>query len=291
MKYKSRSYAVFQIINTTLMLALVAICLYPFLYIFAISLSDSSAVLGRKITIFPVGFNLQAYKMVAEHPNFLTSYRNTILYTSLGTAISLFMTVICAYPLSKKHLRGRGIIMKFIMFTMFFGGGLIPNFIIVNSLHFTDNIWALVIPGAINQYSLILIIIFFQGLPESLEEAAAIDGLNPIQVLIQIVLPLSKPVMATVGLFTAVFFWDWFYSMIYMNSNDKFPVMLFLRNIVMGAELAARDGSLRNVSDLNVVSSTLKSSTIILVIIPIIFVYPFIQKYFVKGVMLGSLKG
>ncbi|MFD0717281.1 carbohydrate ABC transporter permease [Paenibacillus sp. GCM10027626] len=288
-KYSNRTFKVF---NMMLMCFIALICIYPFLYILALSLSDSSEVLSGKVSIYPKGFNLTAYQMILQHPNFLSGYKNTVLYTVVGTAIGLFMTIICAYPLSKKHLKGKGIILGMILFSMLFSGGLIPSFLLVKGLGLYDSIWAIVIPGAISPFNMIIMRTFFQTIPDSLEESAAIDGLNPIQILIKIVLPLSKPIIATIGLFSAVYFWnDWFYSMIYLSDNSKYPVMMFLRNIVAGAELAAREGGMRDSSSLNVVSSTLRSATIMMVTLPILLSYPFVQKYFVKGMMIGSIKG
>lgn len=290
----SKGYRTFQFINVLIMMSIVVVCLYPFLYTLSVSLSDVSAVMSHKVSIYPIGFNLQSYKIVVQHPSFATGYFNTVLYTGLGTLIGLVMTTICAYPLSKDHLMGRSLVMKFIVFTMFFGGGLIPNFLVIKSLGLIDKIGAIVLPGAINTYYLIVMITFFKAIPDSIEEAAAIDGLNPIQTLLRIVLPLSKPVMATIGLFFAVAFWnDWFNAMIYLNSSERTPIMLVLRNIVMGAEMAAKQtgGLKNNTNTVLSVSATFKSSAIILSTLPILVMYPFVQKYFVKGVMIGSLKG
>lgn len=290
----NKSYRAFQVLNGFIMTFIVLICLYPLLYTFAVSLSDVSAVLSNKVTIFPVGFNLESYKIVVTHPSFGIGYKNTVLYTGLGTIIGLIMTTICAYPLSKDRLFGRGVIMKFMVFTMFFGGGMIPNFLVIKSLGLIDSLGAIVLPGAINTYYMIIMITFFKGIPASMEESASIDGLNPIQTMLFIILPLSKPVLATIALFYAVNFWnDWFYAMIYLNSSTKTPIMLVLRNIVMGAEMAAKQtGGLSGKSNgIMTVAATFKSSAIIVATLPILVVYPFVQKYFVKGVMIGAVKG
>lgn len=291
---KSTGYRVFQVINGIIMTFIVAICLYPFLYTLAISLSNRDAVLLSKVFIIPVGFNLDSYNTIIHYPLFWSGYLNTIIYTSLGTLIAMIMTIMCAYPLSKKDLFGRSVIMKFIVFTMFFSGGLVPYYILVRSLGFVDKIWAIVIPGAISTWNMILLMTFFRSIPESLEESAAIDGMNYIGILIRIVLPLSKPSLATISLFYAVGFWnDWFSSFLFMNSNERYPIMLVLRNIISGADIAARQnqGSADILKNVNFISATVKAASIMLSTLPILMMYPFLQKYFIKGAMIGSLKG
>lgn len=286
-------YRIFQGFNTCIMTLVCVACLYPFLYTIAVSLSNTDAVLGGRVFLLPVGFNVSAYRTVVYHPSFAIGYYNTIRYTFFGTLVGLFMTTLCAYSLSKDGLMLGTLIKKIMLFTMYFGGGLIPNFLLITRLHLIDTIWAIVLPGAVNTYYMILMMSFFRGIPSSLEEAAAIDGLNPIQSLVRIVLPLSKPVMATIGLFYAVAFWnDWFNAMIYLNSSDRTPIMLLLRNIVMGAELAAmQPGGIKDRSSMEAVSATYKSASIVLSTLPILLLYPFLQKHFVKGVMIGAIKG
>jgi len=200
-------------------------------------------------------------------------------------------TILAAYPLSKKWLRGNSILMNLFLFTMFFNGGLIPNFLFIRSLGLMSTIWAIVLPLAINPFYMIIMRAFFQSLPESLEEAAEIDGLNPLRILTTIVLPLSKPILATVGLFYAVFFWnDWFRPLIFLNDSRMQPVTLYLRNMVMGQQLAAQQGQVSDAGS-ELVSETLKSASILLVSVPIICLYPFVQRYFVKGILIGSVKG
>lgn len=289
---QSVAYRTFQIINYTIMTIVAMLCIYPFIHLLSVSVSNANEVLSGRVNLLPKGFNLDSYKLVLQHPNFLTGYRSTVLYTCVGTLIAMFMTVTCAYPLSKKYLPGRNAFMKFIVFTMFFFGGLIPNFLLIRSLGFIDHIWAIVIPGSINTYNMILMLTYFKGIPDSLEEAAGIDGMNHLGILTKIYLPLSKPVLATIALFYSVGYWnDWFSAMIYINSLEKQPIMLFLRNIMMGAELAARDGSIKDDRSIANISATFKATTIMLSTLPILVVYPFVQKYFVKGVMIGALKG
>ncbi|MDO5022793.1 MAG: carbohydrate ABC transporter permease [Eubacteriales bacterium] len=263
-------------------------CVFPFLYIIAMSFSSSEAILNGRVSLFPVGFNTEAYRQIFDYPNFFMSYRNTIFYTFAGTAISLGMMVFFAYPLSKTRLKGQKTVMKLVVFSMFFSGGLIPNYLLVSSLGLTGTVYAMIIPFAINQFNLIILINFFRSIPEELEEAARIDGLSYFGMLFKIILPLSTAALATIGLYTAVFFWnDWFYGLIYLNS-DLYPVMLLLRNIVNGTTMVGEAGG---VGEKASVAIAVKSAVIITSTLPIILLYPFLQKYFVKGMMVGAVKG
>lgn len=291
---KSNTSKLFAVINTIFMLVVMVVCIFPFLYVFSRSVSNSDAVMSGKVLFLPVGFDLINYRVTIQHSGFFNAYKNTVVYTFAGTLITLFVTALCAYPLSKKRVFGRNLFMKLFIVTMFFNGGLIPNFILVNKLGLMDKIWAIVLPGAFNQFFIILAMSFMQGIPVELEEAAAIDGLNPIKTLIQIILPLSKPVFATIALFSAVGIWnDWFTPMIYLSSNDKYPIMLMLRNIITGGDVTSANAlTTAGIGPgMNLNEASLKSAAIMLVALPIVAVYPFVQKYFVKGAMIGSLKG
>lgn len=263
-------------------------CVVPFLYIIAMSFSSSRAILNNRVTLWPIGFNTEAYRQVFAYPNFFRAYRNTLLYTSVGTLIALAMMVVFAYPLSKSRLKGQPIVMKMVVFSMFFGGGLVPNYLLMTSLKLTGTVFAMLLPFAINQFNLIILINFIKTIPEDLEEAARIDGLNYFGILVRIILPLLTAALATVGLYTAVFFWnDWFYSLIYLRS-DQYPVMLLLRNIVNGTTMVGEAGGVgENAS----VAIAIKSAVIITSTLPIILLYPFLQKYFVKGMLVGAVKG
>jgi putative aldouronate transport system permease protein len=282
----------FRIANGIIMALVVAVCLFPFLYCLAVSFSSTYAVANGLVTIFPVEFTTSAYREFVNHPSFFTGYGNTFLYTLLGTSISLVMTIMAAYALSKVHVRGMKALSKFVIFTMYFSGGLIPNYLLITSLGMRDTIWAIVIPRCIDTFNLIVMRTGFMSVPESLEEAATIDGLNPIQILVRIVVPLSKSVISTIALFYAVGYWnDWFNAMLYIDSAEKQPIMMVLRNIVVDSEIGNSNTqkdlqSLRDIAT----SSSLKSAGIMLSSIPILLVYPFVQKYFVKGVMIGAVK-
>lgn len=263
-------------------------CVLPFLYIVAMSFSSSKAILNNRVSLWPVGFNVEAYRQVFAYPNFFRAYRNTLIYTFFGTLIALTMMVMFAYPLSKPRLKGQGIVMKLVVFSMFFGGGLVPNYLLISSLKLTGTVFAILLPFAINQFNLIILINFIRSIPEELEEAARIDGLNYFGILTRIIVPLLTAALATVGLYTAVFFWnDWFYSLIYLRSN-QYPVMLLLRNIVNGTTMVGDAGG---VGEKAFVAIAIKSSVIITSTLPIILLYPFLQKYFVKGMLVGAVKG
>ena len=263
-------------------------CVVPFLYIIAMSFSSSRAILNNRVTLWPIGFNTEAYRQVFAYPNFFRAYRNTLLYTSVGTLIALAMMVVFAYPLSKSRLKGQPIVMKMVVFSMFFGGGLVPNYLLMTSLKLTGTVFAMLLPFAINQFNLIILINFIKTIPEDLEEAARIDGLNYFGILIRIILPLLTAALATVGLYTAVFFWnDWFHGLIYLKSS-QFPVMLFLRNIVTGTSMV---GDAAGAGDKSTIAISIKSAVIVTSTLPIIVLYPFLQRYFVKGVLIGAVKG
>lgn len=288
---ESTQYKIFKVFNIIILLLVVVATLYPFLYVLAQSFSGDKYIYAGQVNIIPKGFTTKTYQVVMQEKDFWTGYKNTIIYTVLGTAISLVMTTMLAYPLSKKRLKGKAFLLPFTVFTMFFSGGMIPNYVIVRSLGMRNTMWAVLIPGAISTYNMIIMKTFFQGIPDELEEAASVDGMGTYQILLKIILPLSKPIMATMALFYAVGAWNnWFGPFLYFDNKELFPVTLYLRNIVAGAqETAVSSGSSSN--DMAQIAATVKSATIILTVLPILCVYPFIQKYFVTGVMIGSVKG
>lgn len=289
---KSKSRKIFEVFNVTLMIVLAALTLYPIINQLAVSLSSNTGILTGDITIFPKDFSLGTYKGLLGEAKFWINYKNTIIYTVVGTAISLFMTTICAYALSKKRLVGRTVLLRLIVFTMFFGGGLIPYYNLIKNLNMLDTIWALVLPGAIAPYNILLMKTYFEGLPDELEEAASIDGLSQFGYFWRMALPLSKLILATMTLFMSVSYWnDWFSALIYMNDGSKYPVTLYLRNIMMGATMASQTGQTIDASTVQSIPEGVQAASMILVIIPILCVYPFVQKHFVKGVMIGSIKG
>jgi len=286
----SRGYRAFQVVNAVLLSGVVVLTLYPFINIIARSFSDEHSIRTGKVNLWPRGFNLTTYKQIASDPMFWTNYRNTVIYTVVGTFISLLLTTTYAYVLSKKHLRGRSVLIGIAVFTMFFNGGLIPNYVLVSSLGMRNTIWAVVLPNAVNVFYLLVMKAFFESLPTELEEAAAVDGMDTYRILLHIVLPLSKAVIATMVLFYAVFYWnDWFPAFLYMDRADLLPVTVYLRNIIQGTTSAGNENM---ASDTMLqIGSNIKAVTILLTTLPILFIYPFVQRYFVSGVMLGAVKG
>ncbi|MBM0204782.1 carbohydrate ABC transporter permease [Micromonospora sp. STR1s_5] len=285
----SRGYRIFRVVNTIVLLGVVVVTLYPFLNIVARSLSEEAYIIAGKVTIVPRGFDLTAYKLLMSDAMFWTNYRNTVVYTVVATLISIVLTTCYAYVLSKPQLKGRPFLIGVALFTMFFSGGLIPNYVLVTSLGMKNTIWAVVIPNAISVFNLLVMKAFFESLPSELEEAAAVDGLNTYGILLRIVLPLSKAIIATMVLFYAVSFWNsWFTAFLYIDRQDLLPVTVYLRNLIAGAtsaESAAAD------ADKVQAAATLQAVTIVLTTLPILAIYPFVQRYFVRGVMLGAVKG
>jgi putative aldouronate transport system permease protein len=281
---------VFRVVNVTVLILVMITMLYPFLMIVAQSFSSDTAIRSGHVNIFPVGFNLTTYRLVMGDATFWTDYRNTVVYTAVATVIAIVLTTCYAYVISKKHLRGRGVMIGIAVFTMFFNGGLIPNYILITSIGFRNTIWAIVLPNAISVFNLLVMKSFFENLPLELMEAAQIDGLNTYGILWYIVLPLSKAVLATMVLFYAVSFWNsWFSAFLYMDKSELFPVTVYLRNLIAGASSASSSGA--GASDVAQVSANIQSVTMVLTVLPILCIYPFVQRYFVSGVMLGSVKG
>ncbi len=282
---------IFDILIKLVMIFVVIITLYPFIYVLSMSLSEPINVVRRSVWLFPKGLSFEAYITILENQRIWLSYYNTIWYTVVGTIINIIMTIIAAYPLSKKKFCLQKIVMIMITFTMFFGGGLIPLFILINRLGLYDTRWVMVLPNAVGVWYIIIARTFFLSIPDSLEESAKLDGANDITVLLRIVLPLSKAMISVLTLFYAVGHWNSFFSaMLFLPTADLQPLQIFLRNllVVLSPEMAqfANEGI-----DRAFIIEPLKYSTIIVAIIPIICVYPFLQKHFVKGVMIGSLKG
>lgn len=286
----TRGYKVFRVVNVTVLILVMITMLYPFLMIVAQSFSSDTAIRSGHVSIFPVGFNLTTYRLVMGDATFWTDYRNTVVYTAVATLIAIVLTTCYAYVISKKHLRGRGVMIGIAVFTMFFNGGLIPNYILITSIGFRNTIWAIVLPNAISVFNLLVMKSFFENLPLELMEAAQIDGLNTYGILWYIVLPLSKAVLATMVLFYAVSFWNsWFSAFLYMDKSELFPVTVYLRNLIAGASSASSSGA--GATDVAQVSANIQSVTMVLTVLPILCIYPFVQRYFVSGVMLGSVKG
>jgi len=289
---ESRSYKVFKVCNYIIIITFICATLYPFLQIIAESFSSESMIRGGHVNLIPQGFNTRTYVAVMEDPIFWINYRNTLVYTVVGVSISMVFTTMTAYALSKKYLAGRKVILFMFAFTMFFSGGLIPNFLLIaNFLDWQNTIWAIVIPTAIGVFNVLIMKTFFEHLPMDLEEAATIDGCNQYGVFLKIFLPLSKPVIATQVLFYAVGAWNsWFPAMLYLTERSRQPVAMYLRNLIAGASMVTGPAAEAAAAAGEGISQNVGAVAIILTSVPIIMVYPFLQKYFVTGVMLGAIK-
>lgn len=289
-KIRRKKIDAFNVINTVVLLVAAFITLYPMYYILITSISSGKAIASGTVTFFPREFNLEAYKMVFKNQDIWRSYLNTILYTGVGTLINIVFTAMCAFPLSRKNFYGRKFFTFIITLTMFISGGMIPLYLVVNQLGLIDTMWAIVLPPAISTYNMIIMRTFFTGIPDSLQESAYLDGANDIQILAKIILPLSKPIMATMTLFYGVQHWNSFFSAIlYLNTKEKYPVQVILRDIVIAGEFSEQGGDVSQ--NLNIISTNYKYAVIIISVLPILCIYPLLQKHFAKGVMIGAVKG
>lgn len=288
---KKKKITVGQVINYILLMVLAFVCLYPFLNVIAYSLSGYNAVLSGKVTFYPIDFTFSAYQQILGKTQIWNSMRTTVLVTLMGTGLSLILTIFASYALSRNDLPGRKFLTGMILFTMYFGGGMIPTFLVVKGVGLYDTLGALFIPQAVNVFNFIVMRTFFRNLPESLEEAARIDGASYMQVLVKIVLPLSLPIIATIGLFYAVGYWNtYFDALLYIQDPNKYTLQLRLRSLLFGEELNNSGVNLEGLGT-QVMTQSLKMATVAVSTIPILIVYPWLQKYFVKGVMVGSVKG
>ena len=282
------------IVNLFLFLFFMAILL-PLLNVVASSFSDAKTVNQGKVLFWPVNFTTEGYKAVFEYRGIWRSYANTFLYTITGTAVNLAMTLMCAYPLARKDLPFKGPVVALFMFTMLFSGGTIPNYILIRNLHMMNTIWAMIIPGAISVYNMIIARTFIQNIPSDLEEAAKIDGCSDIRYFFSIVLPLSKTVISVLGLYYAVAHWnDYFTAFLYLSDNEKMPLQITLRAILINNTFSADTSASINEETLlnnQALQDLLKYSLIIVSSVPVLIIYPFVKKYFLKGVMLGAVKG
>ena len=288
---KSKSTRIGDFVVVALCLILIFVCLVPMLNVLARSLSSTEYLIRNEVLLWLKGFNFEAYKTVLAKPAYVHSLWYTALLTVGCTLLSLFMTVICAYPLTYDQLKGGKFINGFILFTMYFSAGMIPHYVMLSSMKMLETVWVLVVPSCLSVYNMIIMRSSFYGIPESLREAAEIDGAGPIRTLVQIYLPLSKPVLATLALFYAVGRWNGFSdALLYIKTNrDLYPIQLYLYNILTNAssgEAAAQEGF-----TMPGLSETLKMASVMFATVPILLVYPWLQRYFVAGVTIGAVKG
>ena len=282
-----------NLLNKVVLVLLTLLCIFPILHILALSLSSATAAASGRVTILPIDFTFQSYKFVLETPAFGKSFLISVLRVLAGVPINMILTILVAYPLSrsKKEFRARDFFAWFFLITVLFSGGLIPWYMVIRQTGLIDNFWALIIPGALPVFNVILVANAFRNIPKELEEAAAIDGAGHWTILFRILLPLSLPVLATVTLFVAVAHWNaWFDGLILMNSPDKYPLQSYLQTIVVNADprmLTERDLALLKIIN----NRTTRAAQIFIAMVPILVIYPFLQRYFTTGIKLGSVKG
>lgn len=279
-------------IYAILTLVLIAV-LYPLVYIVSASLSDPLAVSSGRVWLWPVDLSFRGYEVVFQNPQIITGYKNSLFYACFGTLISVTLTVMIAYPLSRKTFYGRNLLMVLIVFTLLFSGGLIPTYLVVRNLGMLDTRWAMLIPQAIAVWQVIIARTFFQlSIPDELEEAAALDGCSDLRFLWSVVLPLSKPILAVLTLMYAVLQWNaYFDALIYLRSPDLFPLQIVLRNIVILNTTASGSMDVVAMQERQELAELLKYSLIVVASLPVLLIYPFVQRYFVKGMLIGSVKG
>lgn len=289
---KPLSERLFDGINMVLMLALIVVTLYPLLYVLFASLSDPAELASYRGVLFaPLGFSLRAYEAVFSNPSITVGYRNTILYVVGGTILSMILTILGAYALSRQNVLWKVPILFFIIFTMFFSGGLIPTYLLVGkTLNWVDTPWAIIVPTAISTWNLLILKTSFEAVPVSLEEAARIDGANDFTILFRVILPLSLPALAVITLFYAVGQWNaYFQALIYLRDRTLFPLQLVLREILIANSMDSMTTGVAS-GDIAPIGETIKYATIVVATVPILMLYPFLQRYFVKGVMIGAIK-
>ncbi|MBQ7573211.1 MAG: carbohydrate ABC transporter permease [Clostridia bacterium] len=291
MTMRTRGEKIFGIFNAILLTAIAMVCIYPFIYILAVSLSDAKSVNMGAVWLLPKGINLNSYSQIVHKEGIWTAYLNSFFYMFMGTAVSMALTTLGAYALSKKRLVGHRFLNLFVVFTMWFNAGMIPMYLNFKNMGMLDNRWAIIFGFAINTYNFVILRTYFANVPQALEEAAKIDGASDFKVLLKIYLPLAVPSLATVALFYAVERWNsYFWPMILLKSDSKIPLQVVLKKMVV--DMSSRMDSLNYGRDMTGTSEDgFIYSTMVIAMIPMLILYPFIQRYFVKGVMVGSVKG
>ncbi|WP_186321152.1 carbohydrate ABC transporter permease [Lysinibacillus fusiformis] len=290
---ESKGDRAFTIFNYVFLAIVAVVVLYPLIFVLSASLSNPEYVISGDIWLWPKEFTVEAYEKVFQNPDIINGFINTLKYTFFGTLLNIVMTICAAYPLSRRNLKGKGFIMAFMVFTMFFSGGLIPTYLLIRDLGMINTFWVMIIPNAVAVWNIIIMRTFFQSIPYELEESAMIDGAGNFRILWSIVLPLSLPVMAVMVLFYAVGHWNsYFQALIYLQDQDKFPLQLILRQILIQGQA---DDMIKATSESFLAQKLsvegLKYAVLIVANLPMLMLYPFLQRYFVKGVMIGSLKG
>lgn len=289
---RTRGDVVFDVVNAGVLIVLMLIVVYPLIYVVSCSFSDPLLVVQSKIVLLPKGLNTLAYERVFNNDLIVSGYLNTIKYTLLGTSINLLLTIMAAYPLSQKNFGARKFITLMFTFTMLFTGGLVPTFLTVQKMGLVDTVWAIVLPGAISAWNMLIMKNYFQtSIPYDLYEAAGIDGADHMTILLRIVLPLSAPIIAVMVLYYGVAHWNSYFSaLIYLRDRYSYPLQLVMRSYFTGADFAEQGGGGDTTTAL-LLTETIKYALIVVASFPMLVLYPFLQRYFVKGVMLGAIKG
>lgn len=289
---RSRAEIAFSVFNYIFFTLLCLVMVYPFWHVVMMSLSSVEATAKGGVFLWPKGFNLDTYTKVFKDASIWSGYFTTILVTVVGTVLGTLFTATTAYPLSQKHLPFSGTLLLLVLFTMLFSGGMIPGYLLMKNLKLIDNRWALILPGLVSAYNVIIMKSFFQSIPESLEESAKIDGATEVTIFWKIILPLSKATIATIALFTAVGYWnDYFSTVLYINTKERWALQAVLRYMLTNTNQAMQSAGVTVAAATNVTAATIKSASVVIATVPILCVYPFVQKYFVKGVMIGGVKG
>ncbi len=287
-----RRLSLFDLTLYGVMFLLIVITLYPLYYVTINSLSDSRHVLSQSVNLYPRGFTLASYRVVLADPAMLRAYANTILYTLVGTLLNIVLTAMCAYPLSIPGFFGRKQFTMLIVFTMLFNGGIIPRYLVVRALGMIDTLWAIVLPVAILTWYMFIMRTYFRGIPDALRESAFIDGANDVHILFRVILPLSAPVIGALTVFYTVFHWNSFFNaLIYLNSAERYPLQILLRNVTIEDQMSGYVADFFDESDFAVAEQTVKYTVIMVSTLPILTIYPFMQKHFAKGVTIGAVKG
>lgn len=280
------------IVYVTLVLAALAVII-PVWFIIVSSFSSAVAVATGQVTLWPVDFSVESYVRIVESESLVTGFKNSIIYTVVGTVINMIVTILAAYPLSRRDIKGRNGIMALFTFTMLFNGGMIPTFLVVNNLGMIDTIWALVIPGALSVYNMILMRTYFMSsIPWELYESASIDGCRDFRYLISIALPLAKPIIAVLILLYAIGHWNSYFSaLLYLRSSEKIPLQMVLRDVLISDNASVNMNDIKEQMEKQYLKNLLQYSTIVVSTVPVMLLYPFAQKYFLSGIMIGSIKG
>lgn len=293
-KRKTKNDIVFDVINYTILAIIGLAALYPLIFILSASVSDPIKIWNGEVWLLPKGFSLEGYIRIFRDNDLWRGYLNSIIYTALGIGVSLTLTILAAYPLSRKDFKARNILMGIYTFTMFFNGGLVPTYLLVRNLHMLDSIWAVILPGAVSTTNIIISRTFFQSnIPDALYEAAEIDGCSDFKFFIKMVLPLSAAIIAVMVLFDGVKHWNaYFNALIYLNDRSLFPLQLYLREILIESQASDEMSvGLREATEQLQFAEMIKYGVIVVSSLPVLMIYPFAQKYFIKGVMIGSIKG